>query len=98
MQIVQTGQFKKSYKKLHPNQLPETNAAIDAIIKNPKIGEQKQGDLSWLRVYKFKLLGQLTLIGYSISEEKGIQTNNAILTLVALGPHENFYRTIKNTL
>jgi mRNA-degrading endonuclease YafQ of YafQ-DinJ toxin-antitoxin module len=98
MQIVQTGQFKKSYKKLHPNQLPEVNAAINAIERNPNIGEQKQGDLSWLKVYKFKLLGQLTLIGYSMSEDKNVQNDNATLTLVALGPHENFYRTIKNTL
>jgi mRNA-degrading endonuclease YafQ of YafQ-DinJ toxin-antitoxin module len=91
MQIVQTGQFKKTYKKLHSNQLPETNEAIKAIIENPDIGEQKHGDLYWLKVHKFKILGQLTLIGYSIDD-------NATLTFVALGPHENFYRNIKHTL
>ena len=87
MQIVQSTQFKKSYKKLFPNQLPETNIAINEIIANPQIGEKKQGDLSWLRVYKFKCLALLTLIGYSIKNET--------LTFVALGPHENFYRDIK---
>jgi mRNA-degrading endonuclease YafQ of YafQ-DinJ toxin-antitoxin module len=91
MLIEQTRQFKKSYKKLHPNQLPETNAAIESIIENPNIGEQKHGDLSWLKVHKFNILGQLTLIGYSIDD-------NATLTFVALGPHENFYRNIKHTL
>jgi mRNA-degrading endonuclease YafQ of YafQ-DinJ toxin-antitoxin module len=98
MRIEQTGQFKKSYKKLHPNQLSETNTAIESIIENPNIGEQKHGDLSWLKVYKFKILGQLTLIGYNISGEDGTQDDNTILTFVALGPHENFYTNIKHTL
>ena len=87
MQIVQTNQFKKSYKKLFPNQLPEVNNAIKEIIANPEIGEKKHGDLYWLRVYKYKCLGQLTLIGYSIENE--------ILTFISLGSHENFYRDIK---
>jgi hypothetical protein len=54
--------------------------------------------LSWLKVHKFKILGQLTLIGYSISGENDIQNGDATLTFVALGPHENFYRNIKHTL
>jgi hypothetical protein len=98
MLIEQTRQFQKSNKKLHPNQLPETNEAIRSIIDDPNIGEQKHGDLSWLRVHKFKILGQLTLIGYSISGENDIKNDNATLTFVALGPHENFYRNIKHNL
>ena len=46
MQVVQSSQFKKSYKKLHSNQLPEINEAIKAIIADPEIGEKKHGDLS----------------------------------------------------
>ena len=87
MQAVQSGQFKKSYKKLHSNQLPEMNEAIEAIIADPNIGEKKHGDLSWLRVHKFKMLGQLTLIGYNM--------DNATLTFIAFGSHENFYRDMK---
>jgi len=87
MEITQSGRFKKSYKRLHPNQLPETNEAIREIISNPEIGEKKHGDLSWLRVYKYKCLNFLTLIAYSIENEN--------LTFIALGPHENFYRDIK---
>ena len=90
MQIIQTNSFKKVYKKLHSNQLKPVNEAIEVIIANPEIGEQKKGDLLWLRVYKFKVLGQLTLLGYSISEEKEL-----ILTLVSMGTHENFYRDLK---
>ena len=87
MQITQTNKFLKSYKKLFPNQLPETNDAVNEIITNPEIGELKHGDLSWLRVHKYKCLNLLTLIGYKIENET--------LTFVALGPHENFYRDVK---
>jgi len=87
MQVVQSAQFKKSYKKLHSNQLPEINKAINAIITDPNIGEQKRGDLSWLMVHKFIMLDQLTLIGYSINDDT--------LTFIAFGPHENFYRDLK---
>ena len=87
MQVVQSSQFKKSYKKLHSNQLREINEAIKTIIADPNIGERKHGDLSWLRVHKFKMIERLTLIGYSI--------DNDTLTFIAFGPHENFYRDIK---
>lgn len=90
MKILQTNRFKKVYKKLHPNQLILVNGAIEAIIENPEIGEQKNGDLSWLKVYKFKMIGQLTLLGYSLEENGEI-----ILTFVDMGSHENFYRDLK---
>ena len=90
MEVKQTNRFSKVYKKLHANQLGEVNKAIKEVIDNPDIGEQKKGSLSWLRVYKFKVLGQLTLLGYSIEKKREI-----ILTLVDIGSHENFYRDLK---
>ena len=89
MEVLQTNRFKKAYKKLHPNQLAEVNAAIETIINDPEIGEQKKGNLSWLRVYKFKVLGQLTLLGYSVET-----VDRIVLTLVDIGSHENFYRDL----
>ncbi len=89
MKIVQTNRFEKVYKKLHKNQLEYVNTAIRDIIANPFIGTRKVGDLEDIFVYKFKMVGQLTLIAY-MYEEKQI-----ILTFVALGSHENFYRDIK---
>jgi mRNA-degrading endonuclease YafQ of YafQ-DinJ toxin-antitoxin module len=91
MNVEQSGRFKKAYKKLNRNQLPEMNAAIRTIIENPGIGEQKKGDLDWLWVYKFSMCGQLTLIGYSVAGGEEI-----VLTFVAFGSHENFYRDIKH--
>jgi mRNA-degrading endonuclease RelE of RelBE toxin-antitoxin system len=90
VEIVQTNRFKKAYKKLHSNQLVEVNKAIKTVIKNPDAGEQKKGSLSWLRVYKFKVLGQLTLLGYSFEKKEKV-----ILTFVDIGSHENFYRDLE---
>ena len=90
MEVIQTNRFQRAYKRLHPNQLVEVNKAIKTIVKNPDIGEQKKGSLSWLRVYKFKVLGQLTLLGYNIEKNDKI-----VLTLINIGSHENFYRDLK---
>ena len=90
MEVLQTNRFKKAYKKLNPNQLAEVNKAIEIIINDPETGEQKKGNLYWLRVYKFKVLGQLTLLGYSIET-----TDRIVLTLVDIGSHENFYRDLQ---
>ena len=58
-------------------------------MAKPTVGEQKKGDLAFLRVHKFKMNKQMTLLGYSF--------NNGTLTLelMALGSHENFYRDVK---
>lgn len=87
--ILQTPAFKKAVKKLHKNQKVDLDNAIRDLIKDPYLGEQKKGDLSFLRVYKFKMVKQLTLLGYSY--EDGTVT----LELMALGAHENFYRDVK---
>lgn len=90
MRVQQTAKFKKAYKKLHSNQRQELNVALDAIIRDPAIGERKKGDLSWLRVHKCKILNQLTLIGYQMDDDA------LTLTFVAVGAHENFYRDLKS--
>jgi mRNA-degrading endonuclease YafQ of YafQ-DinJ toxin-antitoxin module len=90
MLVLQTKRFEKAYKRLHPNQLAKVNQALETIIKAPDIGEQKKGDLAWLRVYKFNMVNQSILIGYSVKEAK-----ETILTFIDMGAHENFYRDLK---
>ncbi|MCB5162980.1 type II toxin-antitoxin system RelE/ParE family toxin [Marinomonas algarum] len=89
-QVLQTPTFKKAVKKLHKNQKADLDNAIKEVIEDPLLGQQKKGDLSFLRVYKFKMVKQLILLGYSY--EDGTVT----LELMALGSHENFYRDMKN--
>lgn len=87
--VLQTPTFKKAVKKIKPNQKKELDEAIKALIENPVLGERKKGNLAFLRVYKFKMNKQPTLLGYSFDD------GTLTLTLMALGSHENFYRDIK---
>lgn len=89
MIILQSPTFKKLAKKLHKNQKIELDTAVKQIAANPVIGQVKKGDLNRVRVYKFKMAKQLTLLGYSISLDE------AQLILLAFGSHENFYRDLK---
>lgn len=87
--VLQTPTFKKAVKKLQKNQKSDLDDAIRELLEDPYIGEQKKGDLSFLRVHKFKMVKQLTLLGYSYED------GTVSLELMALGSHENFYRDVK---
>lgn len=89
MRVVQTTRFKKAVKKLHKSQKRDLDEAVRAIMADLSLGEMKIGDLAGVRVYKFKMAAQLTLLAYSV--DKRVIT----LTLLALGAHENFYRDLK---
>lgn len=88
-QVLQTPSFKKAVKKLHKNQKKELDKAVKTLMDAPLLGEQKKGDLSFLRVYKFKMVKQVTLLGYSY------ENDSVILELIAIDSHENFYRDVK---
>jgi mRNA interferase RelE/StbE len=85
----QTTRFSRLYKKLGKRQLVALHDAIDLIIKNPQIGQQKVGDLSDLYVFKYKLGSEDWLLGYTI------HTSKKLITWHAIGHHENFYRDVK---
>lgn len=90
--IKQSNTFKKIVKKLPKKHKTIIDDEIRKLIKNPKLGERKRGDLDFLRVHKFKLINQEVLLGYMYEEDQ------IILTLLKLRSHENFYRNIKNNL
>lgn len=84
IKVLQTPSFKKAVKKLHKNQKSDLDSVVKTLLGSPTIGEQKKGDLSFMRVYKFKMAKQLTLIGYSYED------GALVLELMTLGTHENF--------
>lgn len=90
MEIFQKTEFKKVYKKLHQNQRAAVNEEIKKIIENPEIGVEKVGDLKGIFVHKFNIFNQQYLLAYSFDEKT--------ITLIMLGVHENFYRSVKNIL
>ncbi len=89
--VLQTTSFKKTVKKLNPNQKSDLDNAVHEVITDPEIGERKKGDLAFLRVHKFKIVKQLTLLGYSYED------GSITLELITLRSHENFYRDVKRT-
>jgi mRNA-degrading endonuclease YafQ of YafQ-DinJ toxin-antitoxin module len=89
MKVVQTSTFKHQDKKLHVNQKVSLDKAIQQILLSPEIRETKKGKLLGVRVYKFQMINQLTLLAYEIS------SNRMQLILLAIGSHENFYRNLE---
>ena len=87
MKAVQTPYFRRSYKKLHANQIKPVNEAIRHILSDVSCGEEKRGDLAGVWVYKFRVQKQQFLLAYEFDKET--------LFLLALGIHENFYRDLK---
>ncbi|PIW57908.1 MAG: addiction module toxin RelE, partial [Piscirickettsiaceae bacterium CG12_big_fil_rev_8_21_14_0_65_44_934] len=75
---------------LYANQKTDLDNAIKQLINNPEIGELKKGDLTGVRVYKFKMQNQLTLLGYRFIDDE------PCLLILSVGSHENFYRDIKS--
>jgi len=86
--VLQTRTFANNKKKLHKNQIKELDVAVRVVLENPEIGEQKKGDLQSVYVYKCKITKKLFLVAYQFDE--------TTLTLLMVGPHENFYRDLKN--
>lgn len=92
MKIIQAPSFAKQVKKLHQNQKKDLDGAVKKIVENPTIGQSKKGDLAHIRVYKFKMTNQLTLLAYEWHHD-ALQ----LIILLALGSHENFYRDLKKS-
>ncbi|MEM9220052.1 MAG: type II toxin-antitoxin system RelE/ParE family toxin [Cyanobacteria bacterium P01_F01_bin.150] len=89
MEIYQSRRFEKALDKLSEDDLVLVEDQIDCIVENSSCGVQKKGDLSYLRVHKFKLHGNEILLGYGWLEER------LELYLLDLGPHENVYRDMR---
>jgi len=89
MKVLQTPTFARQTKKLNKNQKADLDEAVQKIVKVPSVGVMKKSDLHGVRVYKFKMVNQLTLLAYELHKD------DELLILLAVGSHENFYRNIK---
>jgi mRNA-degrading endonuclease RelE of RelBE toxin-antitoxin system len=89
MNVRQSRYFRQAYKRLHSNQLKPVNEALLRIVADPLCGEEKKGDLSGVRVHKFRVGDQQFLLAYEFDADN--------LSLLALGMHENFYRDLKKS-
>lgn len=85
--LEQRPAFKRTYKKLHASQRNAIHMAIRVVLADPTVGQEKKGDLSGVFVYKFDCVNQQFILYYQLDENKQV--------LLAVGPHENFYRDLK---
>jgi len=88
MEALFTPAFQRFVKKQSVPLRLVIQDEVDRIIADPDIGEGKKGDLAGFRVHKFRFHRQEYLIAYEAGDER--------LLFVMIGPHENFYRDLKN--
>ena len=90
MKIYQSSSFAKKVKRLTKYEKSTLDGEIKKIIKHPEIGTEKKGDLRGVFVHKFKIKSLQYLLAYRCGGHE--------LELVMLGPHENYYKNLKNYL
>jgi len=90
MRIYQSRSFEKKVKKMSKPEKDSLDREIRNIADDPSVGEEKKGDLRGVFVHKFKLKTTQYLLAYrKIGED---------LELLMIGPHENYYRVLKQYL
>ena len=90
MKVYQSRSFEKKIKKMTKSEKDSLDKEIKRIADEPNIGEEKKGDLRGIFVHKFKLKTIQYLLAYrKIGDD---------LELVIIGPHENYYRDLKQYL
>ncbi|MFM7138735.1 MAG: type II toxin-antitoxin system RelE/ParE family toxin [Actinomycetes bacterium] len=91
IKLLYSSNFSKNLKKLNKNLFDELQLNLKKIINEPNIGSLKKGDLSNLRVLKFKFNNLQYLICYEVIDDENIK-------VIYFGVHENFYQNLKNYL
>ncbi|KAF0117471.1 MAG: hypothetical protein FD151_2353 [bacterium] len=90
MIIYQSRSFEKKVKKMSKPEKDSLDREIRSIADDPSVGEEKKGDLRGVFVHKFKLKTTQYLLAYrKVGED---------LELLMIGPHENYYRDLKQYL
>ena len=88
MRTLVTPSFLRATKKLHSNQKKALDKAVKVVSADPSLGKAKAGDLLGIYIYKFKVNGIEWLLAYRVASTEELK-------LLAVGPHENFYRDLK---
>jgi len=90
MKILQSRSFERKVKKIAKQEKKALDKQILKIAENPSVGAEKKGDLRGVYVHKFKIKNTQYLLSYRFA--------GADLELIMIGPHENYYRDLKNYL
>jgi mRNA-degrading endonuclease RelE of RelBE toxin-antitoxin system len=87
-------QFVKKASK--PLQLTIEDKVIE-VCNNPRIGQQKLGDLQDVFVYKFRFNKQEHLMAYQF-DRLADEVKITWIEFCQIGPHENFYTQLKKSI
>ena len=90
MKIFQSRSFERKVKKLSKPEKKVLDKQVLKIAENPSVGEEKKGDLRGVYIHKFKIKNTQYLLSYRFVGDD--------LELIMIGPHENYYRDLKNYL
>ncbi len=90
MKIFQSRSFERKVKKFNKQEKKILDEQILIIDESPSVGEEKKGDLRGVYVYKLKIKTIQYLLSYRFVGDD--------LELIMIGPHENYYRDLKNYL
>jgi mRNA-degrading endonuclease RelE of RelBE toxin-antitoxin system len=90
MEVFHMPRFKKYVKKLPRHFQQVILDAVEDVLADTEVGEIKKGDLKGFRVHRFTMGRQLTLMAYKVENDS--------LVLYQVGPHENFYKSLKKYL
>ena len=90
MRILQSRSFESKVKRFSRQEKIILDKHVRQIAENPRVGSEKKGDLRGVYVYKFKIKSTQYLLSYRIIGDD--------LELIMIGPHENYYRDLKNYL
>jgi mRNA interferase RelE/StbE len=90
LKIYQSRFFEKKVKKMSKSEKDVLDQEVRKIAEDQAIGEEKKGDLRGVFVHKFKFKTTQYLLAY--------RKVGSDLELVMIGPHENYYRDLKQYL
>ena len=90
MIIFQSRSFERKVKKLSKPEKKVLDKQVLKIAENPSVGAEKKGDLRGVYIHKFKIKNTQYLLSYRFVGDD--------LELIMIGPHENYYRDLKNYL
>ncbi len=74
MRLLVTPSFVRAAKRLYSSQKADLDEAVRTISSDPEIGEAKVGDLSGVRVYKFRLSKSALSVGLPYSRQGQSET------------------------
>ena len=91
MRIIQSRTFEKRVRRFRKQEKKVLDQQVRKISKNPRIGQEKRGELRGVFVHKFKIHATQYLLSYRMA-------NSDTLELIMMGPHENYYRDLTSYL